>query len=496
MDLTTLEARLLDLNYRWSADALTLWRGTGTPRNGYRIYDGEGDLLRVENLAVIDGATGDGVTAIRRSRLRHGLIDHYLQREMLPHELEMRTWMRGAKAVVDGDRIPFKEIIPWCQKSSTYETRRILQKETGPLCKFLKPFALNYWTLLLEMLKEAFGFGTYVDYCRKKKGIDYGRFYDLAVDLLDRTGDLYFPAMEHWTRRRFHRPLSDLNRFDAIKLLSLEEFDDRYPDIDLSAYLRFFNRWGIDVERMDNLRLELGTETEKTAQGMSFFLKVPEEVHVLMRPQNGWIDLETLFHELGHGLSAAFTSPHLPAVDRNMATSFSLSEAFAFLLQRAALSQPFLREFPGCDEETIAALGYHRTLRDLSVFRRYAAKFVSEYEMFRSGDLENGQPYADHMARHTGFYHQPESHLFDLVPEFYSLDYLLGWMGAAMMESTLRARFGDGWFFRPETGDLLREWWGQGNRQDIFGFLEENGLGPLTPAPLLERWQGIFGNRG
>lgn len=498
MDLATLEARLLDLNYRWSADALDLWRGASMSRNGrfgYRIYDDETDLLRIENLAVIDASPDGGVTALHRSRLKHALIDHYLQRAMLPHELEMRTWMRGAKAVVHGERITFREIIPWCQKSSTYETRRILQKETGPLCKFLKPFAVNYWTLLLEMLTEAFGFANYVDYCSRKKGIDYARFYKLAGELLEKTDALYFPAMTAWTRRRFNRPLSDLNRFDSIKLLSLEEFNSRYPQIHPSEFLSFFNHWGIDVAALPHLRLELGTEAEKTAQGMSFFLRVPEEVHVLMRPEGGWIDLETLFHELGHGLSAVYTSPALSAVDRNMATSFSLSEAFAFLLQRAVLSKPFLTEIAGCDDEMAAALGYHRTLRDLSAFRRYAAKFISEYEMFGNGNLADGEPYADLMARHTGFYHQPESHLFDLVPEFYSLDYMLGWIGAAMMEEHLKARFGNRWFFKREMGDLLREWWSQGNALDIFGFMEGNGLGTLTPGPLLARWERVIGSR-
>lgn len=115
----------------------------------------------------------------------------------------------------------------------------------------------------------------------------------------------------------------------------------------------------------------------------------------------------------------------------------------AFLLQHAVLSRPFLEEFLGCDQETAAALDHHRNIRDLAAFRRYAAKFVSEYEMFSSGNLADGQPYADTMARRTGFYHQPESHLFDLVPELYSLDYLLGWIGAAMMADTLKERFGE-----------------------------------------------------
>ena len=62
--------------------------------------------------------------------------------------------------------------------------------------------------------------------------------------------------------------------------------------------------------------------------------------------------------------------------------------------------------------------------------------------MFAGGDLSDGRPYADTMARVTGFYHQPESHLFDLVPELYCADYLLGWMGEAVLAGHLRRRLG------------------------------------------------------
>jgi hypothetical protein len=52
----------------------------------------------------------------------------------------------------EGEKIYFQEVIPWCQKSSTLLKRQKLQQETGPLCKLLKPFALNYWNILLASL--------------------------------------------------------------------------------------------------------------------------------------------------------------------------------------------------------------------------------------------------------------------------------------------------------------------------------------------------------
>ena len=203
-------------------------------------------------------------------------------------------------------------------------------------------------------------------------------------------------------------------------------------------------------------------------------------------------DVETLWHELGHGLSAVFTDPSLPVVHRELATTFNLSEVYAFTLQRMALSLPVLTAVMGLPEATAAGIVYYRNLKDLSVFRRYAAKFISEYEMFSGGDLTDGRPYADTMARFTGFYHQPESHLFDLVPEFYCADYLLGWLGEAVLAERLNGRFGDDACLAPEVGEWLKSLWRQGNAADLDAFFTQNRLGALDAGPLMRRWQRLW----
>ncbi len=480
-----IENILNHLNYRWNIEVLAQWEGERVPFKPYQIYDGYENFISHDTLERIDKLKNKSAGA----RLKYALIDHFLQRSLLPHESEMQTWMRGAAAIVNGKKIYFRDIIPWCQKSSTYKSRQILQKETGPLCKFLKPFALNYWNILLDILEEEFGFNSYNNYCQKKKGIDYLYFYNYFKNFLLKTDDLYFKAMECWSRERFGLPLKKLTRFDAINILSLVQFDDFFPEKSMEKLIGFFNKWSIDLKKTQGLNLELKREKKKSSQAICFILQVPEEVYVLMQPEGGWVDMETLSHELGHGLSAVFTSPELSMIDREMATSYSLSESYAFLLQNMALSRPFLKEYLGMDTGDVKELVYYKMLKDLSVFRRYAAKFISEFEMFSKGDLSDGESYARLMARYTGFYYQPESHLFDLVPEFYSLDYLLGWMGESIMERYLSESLGTGWMLRHETGDILKKWWSQGNRLDIFQFFEINGLGPLTTDLLLKRWK-------
>jgi hypothetical protein len=343
--------------------------------------------------------------------------------------------------------------------------------------------------MLLEILKKDLGFDTYIQYCQHKKGIDCAYFYRYFKTVLRETDKIYFSAMKRWSRERYGMSMSALTRFDAINLLGFGEFDNFFPDIPMNNLMRFFHYWNIALYKTPGLNLELGKESGKSAQAACFVLQVPEEVYILMRPEGGWIDLETLWHELGHGLSSVFTSPDLTIVDRDMATSYSLSESFAFLLQNLTLSRPFIDEYLKLEPEVSNRLAYHKVLRDLSVFRRYAAKLLSEFEMFSKGDLSGGERYSKLMTRYTGFYHQAETHLFDLVPEFYCLDYLLGWMGESIMEDYLRTNLGDRWIFKSETGNILKNWWAQGNRYDIFQFFEQNGLGQLNADRLLMRWR-------
>ena len=489
-ELTRLTSALQTLNARWARQALSLWQGHAPAGSPEQIYAGFEDILTPETIAGAAGIPDEQP----RTRIRHGLIDHYLQRKLMPHETEMQAWSRGAAAHVDGEKIYFTEVIPWCQKSSTLLKRQRLQQETGPLCKLLKPFAVNYWGIVLETLTDELGFDGYIDYCSRKKGIDYHRLYRELKALIERTDDHYFAAMEEWSRRRFNRPLGDLSRFDAIYLLSLGQWDRLCPVDNPEATLNFFSRWGLDPAHHPGLCLEIQPAAGKSAQAISIMVRIPHEVHILMRPEGGWIDVETLWHELGHGLSAVATDPSLPVVDRELATAFNLSEVYAFLLQRMALSRPVLDSVMGLPEKTVATMVYYKELKDLSVFRRYAAKFISEYEMFAGGDLSDGRPYADTMARITGFYHQPESHLFDLVPELYCADYLLGWMGEAVLTDHLRRQLGSRWCLHAETGEMLKRFWRQGNQVDIFSFFKNNGLGKLTADSLLNRWERLAGS--
>jgi hypothetical protein len=481
------EQALLKLNERLTGRALSIWRGEPDVPSQLGVYEGFEDLLHPESIKRL---RGDGNESISANRVFHTLLGHYLQFRVFPYENELFTWLKGAAAHVNGEKIYFKDILYWCQKRSDHPGRLLLEKESSSLCKFLKPFALSFWEVFLKLLTEDFGYGNYADYCRDKKRIDYDAYIHKVHDLLEKTEALYLEAMEGWVQKSLGLPLSELNRFDSIYLLGLGELDHLFPQrIPLVEHLDFFRRfWSIEVAATPGLHLHIDYSPHKSSQAMSFALKIPQDIHLVMNPQGGWIDLETLFHEMGHALSNVFTSPDLSPPEKDFFTSNTLSETYAFLIQNICFSPPFLERQLGLGPNDIDRVTFYKTLKDLSVFRRYAGKFLAEYEMFAGNDLENGDIYANLLEKYTGFTYRPETQLFDLAPEFYALDYLISWIAEANIEKMLRQNLGSEWMFKRETAEILKEWWQCGNRYELAEFFQVKEIGTIDAKDILDRW--------
>ncbi len=487
-----LENIIHHLNCRLKLQALSYWIGRPFFKDPSFIYAGYEKVINEEVANSLEWIQDKK----ERICIRHGIIDHYLQKNLMPYEAEMRTWISGAAACVGEKKVYIREVIPFCQKSKSIKERRILQKEITPLCKFLKPFILNYWECLLEILKKNFGFKDYIEYCKQKKGIDYRMFYFKVKELLEATERIYFPLIEEWVKKRYRLPLNELTRFDAINLLSLTEFDETFPEEGIRYFFKFLKSvWNIDVRNTEGLYLEIDFDKKKSSQAISFIVQIPEEVYVVMNPVGGWIDLETIAHELGHGLSAVHTDPELPLIYRDLSTCYILSEVFAFLFQDISMSRPFLRNVLSLPEKTLESIYFHKVLKEIAVFRRYCAKFLVEFEMFSKNDVSDGRLYSEYMTKYTGFYYQPEAHLFDLVPEFYSLDYVIAWIAEAAMERYMRERFGEEWMFEEEAVSLVKKWWSLGNKYDVFRFLEKAGIGRFSDKDILERWEAVLWKR-
>ncbi len=107
LNRSDIENTLYHLNYRWTLEAISLWKGDKPPFKAYQLYEGCDSFISLDTLCAIDALKEEN----GKKQLRFALIDHYLQRALLPHENEMRSWMRGAAANVFGEKVYFRDII-------------------------------------------------------------------------------------------------------------------------------------------------------------------------------------------------------------------------------------------------------------------------------------------------------------------------------------------------------------------------------------------------
>ncbi len=438
------------------------------------------DLADVEEIKHVFGAAGFA------GRVYYQAVDYFIRSKVEPFQAILNTWMRGAKAKVNARDVPFTEVITWCQDAGDNQARSELAKEVRSLCAFLAPFSYGSWKALLNVLEQDLGYPEYIAFCEEKRDVSLTGSGSHAQDFLSETRETYRGLVEPWLNTVTGLSLKDASRFDAIYLLGLRYLDHLFPqEISIDGIMSFFCKWGMDL--VGNPALHIHSEGIPGRQSYCIPVDIPGEVHVIIGPLQGWLDMESLFHELGHALSFIYTDPALPPEEKDFFQSGALSEAFAFLFQRMCMSREFLQEILGLSAENAQTVSRAHALKLLTLTRRYAAKLVIEVENFRLGRLKKGQSlYSEVMGRETCFYYDPETYLFDLMPDFYSLDYFQAYIGAACLWEYLNEAAGVDWILNPETGSILRRWWHNGNRLDLTAFLQETLGRPLESGPFIK----------
>ena len=392
----------------------------------------------------------------------HEAMDHFLRPRIEPFQAMFDSWMRGARAQVNGEDVLFADIITWCQDCKDNQARKILAKETLSLCRFLAPFSHASWKALLRLVENDLGHEDYISCCNEKKNVSLGNSREEALQFLNATRKEYEDCIRPLLHEVTGLSLEEASRFDAIYLLGLRYLDHLFPlDLTVKRAIDFFNTWGMKLA--DNPALHLHIEGKPGRQSYCVPVSIPVEIHVVTGPLQGWLDLEALFHELGHALSFLLTDPHLPLENREFLHSGVLSETFAFLMQKMCLSSVFLREVLGLPEKDADRVAEVHEVKWLALARRYAAKLVIEVDNFQEGRLQQGEAhYAHIMQRETGFHYDQETYLFDLMPDFYSHDYFQAFMGADRLWQDLVVNQGRDWPVEPGTGDILLSWWKKG----------------------------------
>jgi hypothetical protein len=206
---------------------------------------------------------------------------------------------------------------------------------------------------------------------------------------------------------------------------------------------------------------DTGERAGKRPRAFCAPVRIPDVVHLVIRPHGGQNDWMTLLHELGHALHFANMSRDLPFEYRWLGDN-SVTEGYAMLFDHRLKDRGWLARYSGLGESPTKELpAFLRAagFEELHFVRRYCAKFIYETELHGGGVAWSALPdlYVETLTTATGFRYQRSDALVDVDPRYYSARYLRAWQMQAVLDEALRERFDEDWWRNPRAGPWIVE---------------------------------------
>lgn len=424
--------------------------------------------------------------------LFYGLAEFFLYRKVIVLDDRLTTFLNKTKVVVDGEKIAFHNLGPLISKSAAFDKRERLQKASLKVIKKANPNFLLMLETSLKSVKTDFGFDNYIDFYQKKKGMDYSHFLTLVLNINSQLQGLYREKMNDFVEKNLGRPWKNLKNCHLSYLLVLNRFDRYFPKEKLvPVFEASMKDLGFDVRKQANIKIDTVERPGKNPRAVCYNVKVPQEIHLIIKPVGGFYDFEAFFHEAGHTEYYANVNPDLPFAFRYLESSYALSELFAYLFESLTRNPLWLERYLSLPRKIAKQVAYESEMANFCLLIRYLAKFSYEYQLFSSGDLSLGpQLYAKTLTEFTNFIYSSVSYLSDLDDGFYSADYLRAWIGHAQLVAFLERKFGEYWFEKREVGEWLKKLWKLGSQFKLEEVLEKNHIGKAFDInPLVSRFK-------
>jgi hypothetical protein len=437
----------------------------------------------------------------RLERLYFTCTGLYTYHKLARLDDQLQTGLASHKVRLGDEQVPYYNLPPRLQNEPDFDKRETIGVAIDGVHRKFNPEKLALLQRDLQILQRDLGYKSCIAYCEAQKQFDYEKFIAILTESGHRTALLFRDHIARWVTAKTGQPFRGpdgkpaLHRWHVSYLMKLGEFDARFPKKEmLPTLFGSLRRMGIDLKSKKNVKLDLEERDRKNPRACLFAARIPQEVHLLLKPVGGLQDYEIFMHEAGHALHCAFSDAKLPYEYRHLSRSSALTEIYAFLLQNITLDARWLEETMHMGRKLAERIRYYRVLCDLYMYRRYIAKLRAEFAFFRQHEqkgqaaLANGKTYAQTLTEYTGFIYQPCGYLFDMDEGFYSADYLRAWVGEAQLADYLQRNFTERWWADKRVGRFLVDLWRSACTQEAEQVLAGLGYQALDTACLERRF--------
>ncbi|HET7127667.1 MAG TPA: hypothetical protein VFJ93_01165 [Gaiellaceae bacterium] len=471
--------------YRDRADAFT----RDLLQEYYDHFAGFKETLDVEQIYVEyeDLTTLDNARRLRDAptELWRFACEGYLGNLTREHQAKTAEVEASLEATVDGETIAYRMLRVAMSNEPDRDSRRRLNEERLRLLdEHLNPVYLDAAEIDRDAVHTLDAANYYELY--KTFGFRLDELADECRALLDETERLWEREGDKLFRARLGIPLDEAQPWDVPRLFRAPELDELYPsDRMLPALEATLTDLGIDMRGQENVHLDLESRPSKSPRAFCAPIEVPERVMLVIQPIGGKDDWEALFHEAGHTEHYAFTSESTSMEGKRLG-DMAVTEGWAMLMQHLVTEPAWLNrrlDVPRVDE-----LARDGAVSLLFFVRRYCAKLLYEIELFQAEDPTTKRSrYVELLSDALKIPVHSESYLDDVDGSFYVIGYLRSWAFEAQLRDFLRGEFGNEWFARRETGDLLRELWSLGQEPTADALLKDVTGATLEMAAVGDR---------
>ncbi len=260
----------------------------------------------------------------------------------------------------------------------------------------------------------------------------------------------------------------DVTRADLLALMRAPAFDAFFPPERMEREVRrHVVEMGISPDADGRVRYDTVDRPGKRARAFCAPVRIPDLVHLVLRPHGGQNDWLTLLHELGHALHFGYMDRALPFEFRWLGDN-SVTEGYAMLFDHRLKDAGWLRRYTGLGAKEIPNFLHSQGFEELHFVRRYAAKLIYETELHSGTVSWDALPdrYVEILTTATGFRYQRADAFVDVDPRYYAARYLRAWQLQAALEEGLRERFDDDWWRNPKAGPwMVNELFAHGQRE-------------------------------
>lgn len=398
------------------------------------------------------------------------LLESRIGRELAALDEREIAW-EGAAVITlpDGTKEPYQRAPITLGNTRDVKARHTLDDARAALVgRELAPMRQEKFQREHELV-ASFGIAkTYNETWEALNGVSLGALRAECERFLRDTQVMWDELLPHFLRKGLGITPADATRADVAALMRVPEFDPYFTAEAMEREVRRqVTEMGISPDADGRVRYDTGDREGKRPRAFCSPVRIPDVVHLVLRPHGGQNDWMTLLHELGHALHFANMDRALPFEYRWLGDN-SVTEGYAMLFDHRLKDGGWLARYSGLGKRELPAFLRSQGFEELHFVRRYCAKLIYETELHGGAVAWSALPdlFVETLTGATGFRYQRSDAFVDVDPRYYAARYLRAWQLQAVLNDALRDRFDADWWRNPRAGPwIVAELFAHGQRE-------------------------------